>query len=184
MNPETRRQILESAGVTFAPGLNASEARAAEKQYGFTFPPDLLDFLGYALPVSKGWIDWRNGPEAKILDALRRPYEGICFDIEHNNFWLPEWGQKPASLEARFAVAREIVQGAPKLVPVCGHRYMPDRPNEAGNPVFSVWQTDIIYYGSNLQNYLENEFYYYFKAPEYRLQETIREIEFWTQFAG
>jgi len=30
--------------------------------------------------------------------------------------------------------------------------------------VFSVHQTDIIYYGAHLQNYLENEFSYYFRG--------------------
>jgi hypothetical protein len=33
---------------------------------------------------------------------------------------------------------------------------MPERPFEVGNPVLSVSQTDIIYYGSDLQDYLEN----------------------------
>jgi len=41
-----------------------------------------------------------------------------------------------------------------------------------------------VYYGTNLQNYLENEFHYYFKTPEYRLQDQIREIEFWAKLAG
>ena len=58
--------------------------------------------------------------------------------------------------------------------------YLPERPNTAGNPVFSVYQTDIIYYGSDLWNYLENEFYYYFRTPQYNLKGSIRRIEFWS----
>ena len=182
MEAETRRRVLEAAGVRFAPGLTAAEALATEKRFGFTFPPDLLDFLKFALPVSEGWIDWRKGFETEIFNALRNPYKGICFDIENNGFWLAEWGSKPASLDAQFAVAKGMIERAPKLIPIYGHRYMPDRPNESGNPVFSVWQTDIIYYGHNLQNYLENEFHNFFKTLKYHVPEPIRVIEFWSEF--
>jgi hypothetical protein len=182
MDAATRQSILESAGVEFAPGLSASEINAAENQYGFIFPPDLAEFLAHALPVSKGWIDWRNDNEAEIWDSLQWPYEGMCFDIEHAEFWLEEWGDKPAPLEQRFVVAKRAIDQAPTLVPVCGHRYMPDRPSLPGNPVFSVWQTDIIYYGIDLQNYLENEYHDYFETPAYNVLEhdPIRIIEFWS----
>ena len=109
------------------------------------------------------------------------PYEGMCFDIENNAFWLPAWGKKPSSLAECFAIARKAVDAAPKLIPVYSHRYIPDRPCLPGNPVFSVYQTDIIYYGSDLQNYLENEYHCDFKTikkipPDLNL---IRRIEFW-----
>jgi hypothetical protein len=35
---------------------------------------------------------------------------------------------------------------------------MPAEPYRSGNPVFSIMQTDIIYYGANLPHYLLNEF--------------------------
>jgi hypothetical protein len=35
---------------------------------------------------------------------------------------------------------------------------MPDEPRKAGNPVFSVHQTDIIHYGYDLLHYLHEEF--------------------------
>jgi hypothetical protein len=93
---------------------------------------------------------------------------------------LEEWGPKPSTNEAAFAVARMKIDEAPKLIPICGHRYIPAEPSLAGNPVLSVHQTDIIYYGADLGNYLENEFYYYFETPEYFLKEPIRRIEFWS----
>lgn len=37
------------------------------------------------------------------------------------------------------------------------HRYLPAEPCEAGNPVLSVHQTDIIVYGHDLRAYLRNE---------------------------
>ena len=50
------------------------------------------------------------------------------------------------------------VAKAPRLIPILSHRYMPDDPPLAGNPVFSVYQTDIIYYGYDLASYFESEF--------------------------
>ena len=52
----------------------------------------------------------------------------------------------------------------PKLIPIYSSRYIPESPKETGNPVFSVYQTDIIYYGFDLLSYFENEFK--IKLPE------------------
>ena len=106
----------------------------------------------------------------------------MCFDIEHGSFWLAEWGKQPSSLEEAFAIAKQASQDAPTLIPINGHRYIPHRPNEAGNPVFSVYQTDIIYYGANLSDYLEHEFSYYFGGGEHRLISEVKRIEFWSRF--
>jgi hypothetical protein len=57
-----------------------------------------------------------------------------------------------------LAVARAAVEAAPRLIPVFAHRYLPAEPEDAGNPVFSVHQTDIIHYGADLRSYLANEF--------------------------
>jgi hypothetical protein len=44
------------------------------------------------------------------------------------------------------------------LVAVYGHRYIPAEPGLAGNPVFSIHQSDVIVYGSSLASYLAAEF--------------------------
>lgn len=178
------KERLEEAGVVFAPGLTDSEVARAEAAHGFRFPPDLEEFLRYALPVSKGWPDWRELEERPIVESLRWPLTGILFDIQNDDFWHPEWGPRPESLEEAFAVAERRVEEAPKLVPVLAHRYIPERPREAGNPVFSVYQTDIIYYGSDLANYFENEFGYYFGLTQYAIKEPVKRIEFWSAFAS
>ncbi len=46
----------------------------------------------------------------------------------------------------------------PKLIPIYSHRYIPSSLNEIGNPVYSVHQTDIIYYGKDLWDYFNIEF--------------------------
>jgi hypothetical protein len=53
---------------------------------------------------------------------------------------------------------------------------IPDEPNLAGNPVFSVHQTDIIYYGFDLADYLRHDFHIPGREP---WPENIRQIRFW-----
>ena len=53
---------------------------------------------------------------------------------------------------------------------------MPDEPHLAGNPVLSVWQTDIIYYGFDLADYLRHEFRLRDRASE---PKAVRPIRFW-----
>jgi hypothetical protein len=85
-------------------------------------------------------------------------WEGVQFDVEHSDLWLPSWGPKPATLEAQHTRVRELVEEAPRLLPVFGHRYLLAEPCVAGNPVFSVWQSDIVVYGANLRDYFLCEF--------------------------
>ena len=144
VNLEYYKETLERAGVVFAPGLTDGEIRQTEEEYQFVFPPDLKEFLMHALPIS--FVDWRNGEKQKILAMLAWPYEGMCFDIQHNAFWMDEWGPKPTAFDEACQIARTAIDRAPRLIPVVGHRYIPDRPHEYGNPIFSVYQMDIIYY--------------------------------------
>lgn len=179
------KKTLETAGVVFANGLTASELRRAEEAYSIRFPPDLAELLRFALPTGRRWPDWRNTSDDAIRDALQWPLEGMLFDIEHNAFWLEEWGTRPEELSDAFAIARERVAAAPKLIPVPGHRYLPQEPLLEGNPVFSVYQTDVICYGRDLSEYFANEFSYYFRGPgsEHRITEPVRTIEFWSALA-
>jgi len=180
MDLEHCRAVLERAGVKFDSGLTAVEFEAAEARFGFTFPPDLRAFLAFALPTGGGAPEWRDLENPGLIRTMGWPLEGMCFDIEHNAFWPSEWGERPVELSEAFEIARGHVARAPKLIPVFSHRYLPDRPATAGNPVFSVYQTDIIHYGSDLENYLHNAFYYYFGTPDHSLGTNIRDIEFWS----
>jgi hypothetical protein len=162
--------------VEFDVGLTDAEAAAAEARFAFRFPPDLRAFLQTALPRGPRFPDWRSGEEAALRDWLDLPRQGILFDIEHNGFWLSEWGTRPDTLEQAFRVAGELIAAAPKLIPIYGHRMMPDEPHLPGNPVFSVHQTDIIHYGYDLADYLRHEFHLPGREP---WPEQVRAIRFW-----
>ena len=129
-----------------------------ESRFGFRFPPDLRGLLQTALPRGPRFPDWRDPESPALLDWLAGPFEGIAFDIENAAFWWDPWGPRPAALSDAIAVAKAAVACAPLLIPIFGHRFIPAEPELAGNPVFSVHQTDVIYYGVDLKRYLLCEF--------------------------
>jgi hypothetical protein len=167
---------LREKGITIGPGLTDEEVNAIENDCSFRFPLDLRQFLQCGLPVSPQFPNWRAGTRDDIQSRLNWPTDGILFDIEHNSFWLSDWGQRPIDLSDAKRFATDKIRQAPVLVPVYGHRYLPSEPTLPGNPVYSVYQTDIIYYGFNLPDYFRREF----NVSRPQLHASIpREIRFW-----
>ena len=180
LDPAELLEFLRQHGVTLTEGLTDAEVLRVESIFDFRFPLDLRQLLQYALPVSTYFPDWRHDSEASLRERIAWPADGICFDIEYRNFWWEEWGPKPPDISTALKVARQEIAKAPVLIPVFSHRYIPDDPHLAGNPVFSAYQTDIIYYGSNLSNYFTNEFSPHEERslPSYT---EVRKIRFWSQ---
>jgi hypothetical protein len=167
---------LKGQGIDFAPALTDADVVSIERKFSFRFPPDLRALLQTAVAQGEQFPDWRSGSEAHLRDWLAIPREGIFFDIEHNNFWLTEWGPKPESIQEALQFADRLLAAAPKLIPIYAHRMIPDDPHSEGNPVFSVHQTDIIYYGYDLEDYLRHEF----GLPGRKAwPENLRSIRFW-----
>src|SRR5262249_52042213 len=156
-SPQQLADLLERLSVRAAPGLSPAEIQHVEREHGFRFPDDLRALLQIVLPAGQGWPDWRRGVVTNrdhagtevitpIREVLGWPLEGILFDVEHG-FWLDSWVWRPPALEDAQRIATEHVAAAPVLIPVYAQRYLPGEPSDAGNPIFSVHQTDIIIYG-------------------------------------
>jgi len=180
MNVVSIIRDLEAEGVLFDVGLNDQEFEAIEKLYDLKFPPDLRAFLAMGLPISHSFYNWRDLSEKNLADTkhmLERPLLGILFDIEENNFWWDNWGPRPKQVDEAKEICRIEFAKAPKLVPILSHRYIPSEPFEEGNPVFSIHQTDIIYYGCDLSDYFSHEFHLesFQKSPS-----PLKEIRFWS----
>ncbi|GAA2710472.1 hypothetical protein [Actinoplanes palleronii] len=89
---------------------------------------------------------------------LDRPVDGVLFDVEHAGFWYPGWGERPADLATVLDQARAHLATVPRLVPVYAHRFLPAGRGTSGHPVLSVHQTDIVFAGFDVADYLHREF--------------------------
>jgi SMI1 / KNR4 family (SUKH-1) len=174
---------LGEAGLEFDAGLTDSEVAKVEAQYGFRFPPDLRAFLQAGLPCGEGFPDWRSADEATLREWFDFPRKGILADVLEYGFWLEEWGTRPAFDEETERVVNELVQAAPRLIPIIcsswSSRMMPAEPHLPGNPVFAVRHTDIIWRGVDLRDYLIHEFMAREDVNIWPIPASVRRIAFW-----
>lgn len=164
------------AGTKWQAGLQPSQIEAAEQKWQLQFPADYRQFLSVLSAPDRGmycvgwsddppyglqeedvggssFYDWQTADE-EISDALGWPLEGLLFDVKENSLWPGSWGEKPGDDDGVRQKVAALVSAAPKLIPLTGHRYLLGTAIGAGSPVLSVWQSDIIYYGSNLREFL------------------------------
>ena len=172
------RRGLEAKGVMLGRGLSEEELAGVEADFGFRFPPDLRAMLAVFQPMGEEWPDWR-GNRQRLLEWLDEPADGIEFDVEENGFWLAAWGERPEDDDDAVEEARRQVALAPVLIPLFGHRFLPSRPVEAGNPVFSVIQSEIAVLAPDLAGWLEAE--WGIERPGWSRAEA-RPIELWSGF--
>ena len=166
-------------GTRWQDGLDEPQIDALEQHWKLKFPKDYRQFLsvlnapdcgryhvGWSDDAPYGmeegddtpsFFDWRKDDGA-INYALNLPSEGLFFDVNENDLWPDSWGKRPDKAEELQKKFAQLVATAPRLIPITGHRYLLADSLEAGNPVLSVWGSDIICYGSNLRNYLLMEF--------------------------
>ncbi len=179
---------LRKKGVSFDRGLDSKEINQLENIFQFIFPPDLKEFLEYNLPVSEGFVHWRYALNSKdgekiIHSWMNMPIEGILFDIKNSNFWMNHWGKKPSDLKEAIHVVKENFKSYPKLIPIYRHRFISCEPNLSDNPILSVHQSDIIYYGFDLASYFANEFHFNL-SDRVPLTQPIRKIIFWSDIVS
>jgi hypothetical protein len=180
-------------------GLTDAEFARVETEFGVQFAADHRAFLAAGLPVNsrpqprepgvihthpKPWPDWRGDDPATLRRFLDWPVEGVLFDVEHNRFWHDGWGSRPNDDASALETARRMLADAPRMVPIYGHRYLPAGRGTYGHPVLSIWQTDIIYYGLDLADYIDREFG---KGDRDQGEDRWRpqaNVEFWRDLVG
>jgi hypothetical protein len=182
-------RLLTDKGVHFDYGLTEDEILQVETKFDLKFPPDLKLFLQTSLPISGQFVNWRLGLKSKeetnkIIERLNWPLEGMLFDLKNNEFWIDNWGNRPENYNDKVLIAKSYYKTYPKLIPIFSHRFIPSRPNVNDNPVFSVHQMDIIYYGYNLATYFANEFGFTLTEDFELLDKPKKQIEFWSDIAG
>lgn len=181
-------RLLKGKGIQFDSGMTDIEIIQVETKFNIKFPPDLKQFLQFGLPISKNFVNWRQGLIFKqiaddIISRLDWPLEGMLFDLQSNDYWINSWGDKPTAYEEKEIIAKQKYLTFPKLIPIYSHRYIPMEPMDEGNPVFSVYQMDIVYYGYDLATYFSNEFH--FKLPiNFEKVEKPKSIRFWSNWVS
>lgn len=168
LGDEAARRLAQTGRYEIGPGLTGTEIARIERDYQFEFADDHRAFLAAGLPLNnppeKGqtwstpWPDWRDGDPGDLRRQLGWPIDGALFDVENNALWLSAWGPRPADTSTALSTARWHLVRAPKMIPVYAHRYLPAGRGTYGHPVLSIYQTDIIVYGTDLAGYIDNEF--------------------------
>lgn len=159
-------------------GYSQTELDDAQARWNLRFPPDLVELLRERRPLIeyRDSFDWVASDPKVIKFWLDWPFEGYWRTVQRSGAWWPEWGERPQRLGEQREKLRGIFADAPTLIPLSGHRFLPDEPYEPGNPVFSVFHSDIVHYGPNLTCWLALEG----AAPEpTRPWPPIRDIRFW-----
>ncbi len=167
-------RLWDDLSVPVDEGMAEVEFKRVERTFGFAFNPDHRVLLSAGLPVGGRWPDWRNADSVALQEQLAAPGEGVLFDVAENGFWHHSWGPRPKDAVAE---ARHLLARAPRLIPVYGHRYAPALP-EAGLPVLSVMQTDVIVYGGDIAGYLRHEF-----GRGDNTVEPVKRVPFWSELA-
>ena len=163
-------------GTRWLGGLSEQEIVTIEQHYQVRFPPDYRLFLQMLHSVDRlrvgaryvtdktmipitapSFYHWQRDTEA-IQAAYEWLVEGVFFAVQQHDLWLQCWGAKPSTAEAQEARVRELVNAAPKLIPVFEHRYLQAEPCKTGNPVLSIYQSDMIVYGVDLHDYFLTDF--------------------------
>lgn len=172
-------KLLKQQGVEFETGLTVEEIVKIQDIYKIIFPKSLKEFLMIALPISKGFYNWRNFEQDNvrfIKEIINRPIEDVD-ELAEEVYWCDDWGEEPENEMEIALIVRERLKSAPRLIPIYVHRYIPMIP-EDNPPVISIHDIDIIYYGENIEDYFKVEFG---EKNQGKIEFTnIKPIPFWS----
>lgn len=187
-------RLRRKSAAVIDDGLSDDEFARIEETFGFQFADDHRAFLAAGLPVnspagpgeigvaatsSQPWPDWRHHDHDELRRRLERPVDGVLFDVENNQFWAESWGKRPDRVDQATEIARRALTQAPAMIPIYGHRYLPAGAGTCGHPVLSMWQTDIIYYGLDIADYIDREFADADRSPDGAPWNPQATVKFW-----
>lgn len=87
-------------------------------------------------------------------------YDGIPRELVIKGVWCPAWGNEPVNPVDKMLRIRRIMEEAPRLIRVMGHRYVisADKAPHVTDVVLSVFGMDVQVYGVDFKDYLAHEF--------------------------
>lgn len=191
MNNHLMIEKLKTTGIIFADGLTDEEIVRIESAFGFRFPREIREFLSCAVPVGDDFFDWRDMSETnleKLRTFQKQMEDAFVFDVENSEDLLREFlGETVADIaekETLRVFVMDWLRRSVKLIPFYAHRCFFDGMDDM--PIVSFWQAvDAIFFGSDFENYLENEFLH--PPEEYQLGEIsdrMKETGIWYRLIG
>lgn len=175
LGAEAARRLAALGRADIGPGLTDEEFAVVESDFGFEFADDHRAFLTAGLPVGASWPDWRSGARRPLRSVLQLPVDGVLFAVEWNDFWDDRWGRRPARMKDALRTARYRLERVPRMVPVFGNRFLPAGRGSFGQPVLSMYRTEILCYADDLVHYIDNEF-----GPHRHRPSARPTVEFWS----
>ncbi len=173
---------LDRIGGERSSGLSNRQIGELEAVIGCLLPFEVGLLLVMGVPRDDNWLQW-DDPEADFASWNEKVLAGICFDVEHDDFWFAEWGPRPGVLAARLDRARAaFAHHIPPLFPIYGRCAVPltaadGAANSDGNPVWSVDRTDVTARGDDLAAWMHGEF----AVPLPMWPSEERRFPFWTE---
>ena len=144
MKPAETDHELERGGM--GPGLFAGRAGRCPGKVRPAFSARFIDLL-LERRLPGGW-DWSKDRD-RITEMLAWPLDGLLWDVERNGLWWPEWGLRPRSRAERAEILGTSSQ--PRRSSFRSTATASSRKSRTNAAIrFSVHQSDIIYYGSDL----------------------------------
>ena len=161
MDNQNMIKRLRNAGMYFAHGMTEDQLDRAESVFGFRFPKEIREFLSLAVPVEKGFFDYRDVSEEnqkKFQEFQNWMEDRFRFDLAECRDILLELLAEPLGNPADFdGAVMDYFHSSVKLIPFYIHRCFFDGMDDM--PIVSFMQpVDSIFYASNFQDYLEVEF--------------------------
>jgi len=143
--------------IIIEPWLSEEEIFNYESKYNFHFPLEYKNLIKSFIPTSKWWINRRKISTSNFEKLINWPIEWILFDVQYNWFRHSNWWIKPSSMDQILFEATKHLNLTPRLIPIYWHRYI---SQISWWPVLSIYQTDIVYYWCDLENYIMHELWY------------------------
>lgn len=169
--------IFQRQNICIEDGLTRNEIKELEELYQVKFSKDWIDLYSQILPIGEGFYNWRDKSIENIQfikEIFLKPYEDILACYEEIK-WNDIWGVEPRSLQNKWMRIKSLLEEAPRLIPIYGHRYLPIMETTA--PILSIHDIDIICYGENLFDYFFIEFG--FKEHKAICFERVTYVPFW-----
>lgn len=147
---------MKAKNIVFANGLTKKEFDKIEKLYLIKFPKQLKEFLSLGLPIAEYVLSTPTDEEPHYEFGFPIWNDFSSSNVEKIKNWikLPKDMLKEENDDKQFC--NFVDNKLENTIPIFAHRYCLQKDN---SPILSIWEADdIICYGKDLVDYLQNEF--------------------------